>query len=128
MRIKNHVRKKGFAHSLASKIEAWSSSEMAYFRLEHSRRKSRITFSDIHFFRNFSTRTTQKVEFHLLANRISQKLFVDDKQPDAFPCFPLWEMSSVPPTPTRGGRGRGEEKSPRVKKCRRMTFQTKTLP
>ena len=106
MRIKNHVRKKGFAHSLASKIEAWSSSEMAYFRLEHSRRKNRITFSDIHFFRNFSTRTTQKVEFHLLANRISQKLFVDDKQPDAFPCVKCHQ--SLQPQPVGGGGGGGE--------------------
>ena len=91
---------------------------MAYFRLEHSRWENRITFSDIHCFRNFSTGTTLKVEFHLLANRISKKLFVDDKQPDAFPCVKC--HSSLQPQPVEG-----EEKSPRVREWRRMKLQTK---
>ena len=102
---------------------------MAYFRLEHSRRENRITLSDIHFFRNVSTGTIQKVEFYLLANRISKKLFVDDKQPDALLCVKC-HPSLHPPTRGSGGGGGGgqEEKFPRVKGWRRMTFQTKTLP
>ena len=110
MRIKNHVPINSFAYSFASKTQAWSNSEMAYFRLEPSPWENRITFSDIQFFRNFSSGTTQKVGLHSLANRISQKRFIDDKQ--LARCFPLCEMSSVPPPPpTRGGR---EEKSPLI--------------
>ena len=105
MRIKNHVPINGFAHSVPSKTEAWSNSEMAYFRLEHSRWENRITFSDIHCFRNFSTGTTLKVEFHLLANRISKKLFVDGKQPDASLCVKC--HPSLHPQPVEGEEGGG---------------------
>ena len=109
MRIKNHVPINGFAHSVPSKTEAWSNSEMAYFRLEHSRWENRITFSDIHCFRNFSTGTTLKVEFHLLANRISKKRFIDDKQPDASPC--VKRHSSLHPQPVEGEE-RGGRRNP----------------
>ena len=96
--------------SMASHIASLRKRRLgAYFRLEHSRWENRITFSDIHCFRNFSTGTTLKVEFHLLANRISKKLFVDDKQPDASPCVKC--HSSLHPQPVEGEE-RGGRRNP----------------
>ena len=43
--------------------------------------KTGLPFQTYRCFRKFSTETTRKVVFHLLSNWISQKLFVNGKQP-----------------------------------------------
>ena len=46
------------------------------------KKKNRTIFSDVPLLpRRFSAGMTQKVEFHLLPNRIFRKLFVNGKQP-----------------------------------------------
>ena len=43
--------------------------------------KTGLPFQMFRYFRKFSVGKTQKVAFHSLSNRISQKSFVNDKQP-----------------------------------------------
>ena len=50
--------------------------------------QTELPFQTFRFFRKFSIRTTRKIVFHLLSNRIFQKLFLNGKQAVG-PKFPI---------------------------------------
>ena len=52
-----------------------------HFRLEHSVRENRTTFSEVPFFPEISGGTNQKSVFHLQPNRNFRNLFVNGKRP-----------------------------------------------